>query len=121
MRAIKHVLTERFYTWEDAVKLAKEDPEVDLSGEGTPFTPMEYLEDEGLDGMNVNNFIQEEQEASRDGAEEEISAKRQQTEEAEGRAKVAPDVESVLHTRCYIEPRLGQGMKLKPEAPETLP
>ncbi|KAK3318363.1 mitochondrial 39-S ribosomal protein L47 (MRP-L47)-domain-containing protein [Apodospora peruviana] len=49
MRAIKHVLTERFYAWEDAVKLAEEDPEVDLSGKGTPYTPSEYLEDE-LDG-----------------------------------------------------------------------
>jgi large subunit ribosomal protein L47 len=46
MRAIKHVLTERFYLWEDAAKLAKDDPEVDLSGEGNPYTPMEYLEEE---------------------------------------------------------------------------
>ena len=45
MKAIKHALTERFYAWEDAVEVAKEDPEVDLSGEGPAFTPMEYLEE----------------------------------------------------------------------------
>jgi large subunit ribosomal protein L47 len=44
MRSIKHALTERFYAWEDAVKLAKDDPEVDLSGEGNAYTPMEHLE-----------------------------------------------------------------------------
>ncbi|KAK4231300.1 mitochondrial 39-S ribosomal protein L47 (MRP-L47)-domain-containing protein [Podospora fimiseda] len=46
MRNIKHCLTERFYAWEDAVQLAKKDPEVDLSGKGPAFTPSQYLEDE---------------------------------------------------------------------------
>ncbi|KAK0735892.1 mitochondrial 39-S ribosomal protein L47 (MRP-L47)-domain-containing protein [Apiosordaria backusii] len=46
MRGIKHVLTERFYAWEDAVKLAENDPEVNLSGKGKAFTPKEYLEEE---------------------------------------------------------------------------
>jgi len=50
MRAIKHTLTERFYAWEDAVELAKDDPEVDLSGQGPAFTPKEYLEEEGAAG-----------------------------------------------------------------------
>ncbi|KAK3352334.1 54S ribosomal protein L4, mitochondrial [Lasiosphaeria hispida] len=45
-KAIKHVLTERFYAWEDAVELAKSDPEIDLSGDGPAFTPKEYLEEE---------------------------------------------------------------------------
>ncbi|KAL1835813.1 hypothetical protein VTJ49DRAFT_6034 [Mycothermus thermophilus] len=45
MRAIKHVLTERFYLWEDAVELAKKDPEVNLTGEGPAFTPKDYLEE----------------------------------------------------------------------------
>ncbi|KAH6635480.1 mitochondrial 39-S ribosomal protein L47 (MRP-L47)-domain-containing protein [Chaetomium sp. MPI-SDFR-AT-0129] len=44
MRSIKHVLTERFYAWEDAVKVAENDPEVDLSGHGPAFTPTQYLE-----------------------------------------------------------------------------
>jgi len=37
MQQIRHVLTERFYAWEDAVKLAKHDPEVDLSGNGPAY------------------------------------------------------------------------------------
>ncbi|KAK4126330.1 MRP-L47-domain-containing protein [Parathielavia appendiculata] len=45
MRAIKHTLTERFYTWEDAVKLAENDPEVDLTGNGPAFVPRDYLEE----------------------------------------------------------------------------
>jgi len=45
MRGIKHVLTERHYAWEDAVKLAEQDPEIDISGDGVVFTPMEYLEE----------------------------------------------------------------------------
>ncbi|KAK0629786.1 mitochondrial 39-S ribosomal protein L47 (MRP-L47)-domain-containing protein [Bombardia bombarda] len=48
MRAIKHVLTERFYTWEDAVKLAETDPEVNLTGNGEAYTPTEYLEEQHL-------------------------------------------------------------------------
>ena len=69
MRAIKHVLTERFYTWEDAVKLAKEDAEVDLSGRGTPFTPMEYLEEDGLEEME-HEFSEEELKALEDSLEQ---------------------------------------------------
>ncbi|KAK4100838.1 MRP-L47-domain-containing protein [Parathielavia hyrcaniae] len=45
MRAIKHTLTERLYTWEDAVKLAENDPEVDLTGQGPAFVPRDYLEE----------------------------------------------------------------------------
>ncbi|CCF45257.1 hypothetical protein CH063_14395 [Colletotrichum higginsianum] len=40
MKAIKHVLTERFYVWEDARRLAEEDPEIDLSGEGEAYKPL---------------------------------------------------------------------------------
>lgn len=48
MRAIKHALTERFYAWEDAVKVAQNDPEVNLSGNGPAFTPSDYLEGEAV-------------------------------------------------------------------------
>ena len=43
-RAIKHALTERYYSWEDARRVAKDDPTVDLTvAEGeTAFTPMTY-------------------------------------------------------------------------------
>lgn len=45
--AIKHALTERFYAWEDAWKLADQDPEVDLSGVGPAYTPSgSHLESE---------------------------------------------------------------------------
>lgn len=37
--AIKHALTERFYAWEDARKLAQTDEEVNLSGNGPAYTP----------------------------------------------------------------------------------
>jgi large subunit ribosomal protein L47 len=46
MKAIRHVLTERYYVWEDAVELAKEDPEINLSGEGQVYTPQEFLVEE---------------------------------------------------------------------------
>lgn len=38
-RGIKHVLTERYYAWEEARKIAATDREVDLSGEGPALTP----------------------------------------------------------------------------------
>jgi len=39
-------LTERYYSWQDAQVIAKTDPEIDLSGDGPAFTPMDYVEDE---------------------------------------------------------------------------
>jgi large subunit ribosomal protein L47 len=35
------VLTERYYSWEEARQLARDDPEVDLSGEGPAYIPLE--------------------------------------------------------------------------------
>jgi large subunit ribosomal protein L47 len=58
MRAIKHVLTERFYAWEDAVKLAEKDPEVNLSGDGPAFTPSEYYEGEEVAGEQEQQFLE---------------------------------------------------------------
>ncbi|OTA97298.1 hypothetical protein M434DRAFT_392013 [Hypoxylon sp. CO27-5] len=46
MKSIKHALTERFYLWEDARKLAQTDPEVDLGNTNRPYTPSSYLEEE---------------------------------------------------------------------------
>lgn len=46
---IKHVLTERYYAWEDAQHLAQMDPEIDLSGNGPLYVPhgsSSYLENE---------------------------------------------------------------------------
>ena len=44
MRGIKHVLTERYYSWEDARVRAESDPEIDLSGNGPVYTPRSDLE-----------------------------------------------------------------------------
>lgn len=43
-RAIKHVLTERWYAWEDARKIAASDPEVNLapSGSEPAYNPREF-------------------------------------------------------------------------------
>ncbi|KAG5929290.1 hypothetical protein E4U42_006356 [Claviceps africana] len=46
MRAIKHALTERYYTWQDAVDVAKADPEIDMQAEdGKVYKPGAYEED----------------------------------------------------------------------------
>ncbi|OHW96799.1 50s ribosomal protein l4 [Colletotrichum incanum] len=60
MKAIKHVLTERFYVWEDARRLAEEDPEVDLSGEGEAYTPLSGYEED----LTSNKYLAEEVEAA---------------------------------------------------------
>ncbi|KAG6037267.1 hypothetical protein E4U40_006256 [Claviceps sp. LM458 group G5] len=45
MKAIKHTLTERYYTWKDAVEVAKSDPEIDLNAEdGKVYKPVVYEE-----------------------------------------------------------------------------
>ena len=41
MKAIKHVLTERFYLWEDAYELAGSDKEINLNGQGDIYSPSE--------------------------------------------------------------------------------
>lgn len=41
-KAIRHVLTERYYAWSEARELAENDPEVDLSGNGPAYTPLAY-------------------------------------------------------------------------------
>lgn len=48
MKAIRHVLLERYYVWEDAAKLAKNDPEINLSGDGPAYTPQSFMDEEAL-------------------------------------------------------------------------
>lgn len=46
MRAIKHALTERYYTWQDAIDVAMSDPEIDMHAEdGQVYKPSAYEED----------------------------------------------------------------------------
>ena len=59
MRAIKQVLTERYYSWQDAEKLAKEDPEFDFSGNGPLWTPGDYLEDVSEENMEFESEAEE--------------------------------------------------------------
>jgi len=44
-RAIKQVLTERYYSWRDAEVIAKEDPEINYSGEGPVYLPRDLEEE----------------------------------------------------------------------------
>ncbi|KAM0563280.1 hypothetical protein ACHAPJ_000998 [Fusarium lateritium] len=45
-RAIKHALTERYYTWQDAVDVAMSDPEINFAGaNGQVYTPSAYEDD----------------------------------------------------------------------------
>ncbi|KAF8863279.1 54S ribosomal protein L4, mitochondrial [Acephala macrosclerotiorum] len=45
-RAIKQVLTERYYSWRDAEVVAKNDPEINLSGQGPLYQPVDFMEEE---------------------------------------------------------------------------
>lgn len=46
MRSIKHALTERYYTWQEAVDVAMSDPEIDLhADDGQVYKPSTYEED----------------------------------------------------------------------------
>ncbi|KAI0387508.1 MRP-L47-domain-containing protein [Hypomontagnella monticulosa] len=64
MKAIKHALTERFYLWEDARKLAETDPEVDLGNTNHPYTPGSYLEEEDVQSAEAGEGQQEGSEKS---------------------------------------------------------
>lgn len=56
MKGIKHVLTERYYLWEDAYQLAQEDPEINLTGKGPAYTPR-------YDAENGGDYLVQEAEA----------------------------------------------------------
>jgi len=46
MRNIKAVLTERYYTWEDAQAVAATDPEIDLQAvDGSAYNPGSYVDE----------------------------------------------------------------------------
>ena len=47
MGAIRHTLTERFYTWQGAVEVAKTDDEINMNAEeGGAYIPSSYEEDD---------------------------------------------------------------------------
>jgi large subunit ribosomal protein L47 len=93
MRAIKHVLTERFYTWEDAVKVAETDPEVDLTGTGPAFTPSNFLEDSDV--------------AATEGEQQAAEATGEAIEKAEPAAAATPEPASIPSSKQPTDtPRL---------------
>lgn len=46
MRGIKQALTERYYSWREAEEVAQQDPEVNLSGDGPAYVPVDFIEEE---------------------------------------------------------------------------
>lgn len=44
-RAIKQALTERYYSWREAEELAKQDKDINLSGEGPAYVPNNFVEE----------------------------------------------------------------------------
>jgi len=63
-RAIKQALTERYYAWRDAEAIAKNDPEIDLSGNGPIYTPSEFFEEAELEESGSESQLKLEQPAS---------------------------------------------------------
>ncbi|KAI2473070.1 MRP-L47-domain-containing protein [Annulohypoxylon bovei var. microspora] len=66
MRRIRHVLTERFYLWEDARALAMTDPEIDLANSKRPYMPKTYVEE-----IQSDEPVEEEQGGSEKSLEQE--------------------------------------------------
>ncbi|KAI4603186.1 54S ribosomal protein L4 mitochondrial [Pestalotiopsis sp. 9143b] len=67
MKSIKHALTERYYTWEDARELAEQDPEVDLSNTSSPYTPSNFFEEDvaaGAPAVEAEGVVGQEKQAS---------------------------------------------------------
>jgi large subunit ribosomal protein L47 len=94
MRAIKHTLTERFYAWEDAVKLAENDPEVNLTGNGPAFTPSDYLEETETETAAVEG-------------EQHVAEAAEETAEKAEPAAAAPDPATIPSSKPQAEaPRL---------------
>jgi large subunit ribosomal protein L47 len=64
-RAIKQVLTERYYSWRDAEIISKEDPEINPSGEGPTYVPRDFVEEHLPDEVEQIEAAEEEQKAVR--------------------------------------------------------
>ncbi|KAL0944259.1 mitochondrial 54S ribosomal protein uL29m [Colletotrichum truncatum] len=96
MKAIKHVLTERFYVWEDARVIAENDPEIDLTNESGAYTPLnghQYAE------PVVEEQVAEEQVAEEHVAEESLPAEKEAAaEEVPAEQKKEPAAEAETKT-----------------------
>lgn len=69
MRHIRHALTERHYTWEDAVTVAREDPEISTGESGLVYTPSAYeeeiSEDQGWEEVDKDEVLTPRQETQK--------------------------------------------------------
>lgn len=65
MRAIKHALTERYYSWRDAEVIAQSDPELNLTGKGPVYTPSFVEEEDVFEEEEVPEEVPEEAPAPR--------------------------------------------------------
>ena len=57
-RAVKQVLTERFYAWRDAQEVAASDPEVDMSGEGPAYVPSDFVDEDVMEEEEEHEVIE---------------------------------------------------------------
>lgn len=111
MKAIKHVLTERFYVWEDARKLAENDPEIDLSGEGAAYTPMLGYEDD----VTTNKYLVEEAETAA------VETPAEQEAEQKEAALATPKAEAELEVKPAAEAEPAKPAQSKPAEEVSLP
>ena len=51
-------MTERYYSWDEARKLAREDPEVDLSGEGPAYILPEVFEEDVVEDVTPEAVLE---------------------------------------------------------------
>jgi large subunit ribosomal protein L47 len=71
MRAIKHALTERYYVWEDAVQVAKADPDIVMHENGTlEYVPSEYEDYGDESDLSANERVAHFSEIPEPAAEE---------------------------------------------------
>ncbi|KAI1660813.1 MRP-L47-domain-containing protein [Daldinia decipiens] len=70
MKSIKHALTERYYVWEDARKLAGTDPEIDLANTSRPYNPSSYFDEDVKETEPAEEQKEAQQEASSEQQEE---------------------------------------------------
>lgn len=93
-RAIKQVLTERFYSWRDAEEVAKNDPEICLSGDGPIYQPRDFEEEpDNVEQLASEDGIAGEQQmelgAKRSAASKEYYGNKMNKVEAESAAEKA--------------------------------
>lgn len=99
-RAIKQVLTERYYSWRDAETIARDDPEIDLSGAGPLYNPRDFEADEDFPEEELEAF--DAQEAQKEELIQEAQTAEGVPEDAERKAESIP--EGTRETKPEVRP-----------------